>query len=152
MGPPGIRQAQTEDASEVARVYLAARHRAVPDIPPLVHSDDEVGAWFRDVVVPRRDVWVAVVEGSVVGLLVIDGDRVDQLYVDPDCAGKRVGATLLDHAKSLRPAGLHLVVFESNTGARRFYRRNGFVEGERTDGSGNEEGAPDIACRWSPPD
>ncbi|MGI8756304.1 MAG: GNAT family N-acetyltransferase [Acidimicrobiales bacterium] len=146
-----IRQAHARDAPEAASVYLAARHRSVPDIPPLVHSDDEVRAWFRDVVVPRQVVWVAVVDDSLVGLLALEGAHVEHLYVAPGHTDQGVGSELLDHAKSLQPAGLHLVVFESNVGARGFYRRHGFVELERTDGSGNEEGAPDIACRWSPP-
>jgi chorismate mutase len=39
-------------------------------------------------------------------------------------------------------------VFETNLAARRFYRRHGLVELEHTDGSGNEEGAPDLRMAW----
>jgi len=41
-------------------------------------------------------------------------------------------------------------VFESNTGARRLYERRGLVVLERTDGSGNEEKAPDLRLAWRP--
>jgi hypothetical protein len=40
------------------------------------------------------------------------------------------------------------LTFESNAGVRRFYERLGFVEQRRTDGRGNEEGAPDVLYLW----
>jgi chorismate mutase len=43
-----------------------------------------------------------------------------------------------------------LWVFESNEGARRFYTRHGFLELRRTDGSENEERAPDLELAWAP--
>ena len=58
---------------------------------------------------------------------------------------------LLDLAKSLRPDGFGLWVFETNAGARRFYERHGLVEVERTDGSDNEERAPDVRMAWPDP-
>ena len=39
-------------------------------------------------------------------------------------------------------------MFEVNQPARGFYRRHGFVELERTDGSANEEHAPDVKMVW----
>jgi GNAT superfamily N-acetyltransferase len=72
----------------------------------------------------------------------------DHLFVRPDATGGGVGSTLLDLVKSLRPDGFSLWVFESNTGARRFYRRHGLAELERTDGSANEEKSPDIKMAW----
>ncbi|HEY1625475.1 MAG TPA: MmcQ/YjbR family DNA-binding protein [Streptosporangiaceae bacterium] len=58
---------------------------------------------------------------------------------------------LLDLAKRRRPGGLQLWTFESNVRARRFYARHGFTVEERTDGSGNEERAPDMRYVWGPP-
>ena len=62
--------------------------------------------------------------------------------------GRGIGSALLDHAKARRPDGLDLWAFQSNTGARRFYERHGFVAVAETDGD-NEEGAPDVRYRWS---
>jgi ribosomal protein S18 acetylase RimI-like enzyme len=76
--------------------------------------------------------------------MVLDGDWVDQLYVDPELTGREIGSRLLAVAKRERPRGLRLWAFASNTGARRFYERHGFIEVDRTDGHRNEEGAPDI--------
>jgi RimJ/RimL family protein N-acetyltransferase len=39
---------------------------------------------------------------------------------------------------------LRLYTFQCNEGARRFYERNGFTAVAFGDGSGNEEGEPDI--------
>jgi chorismate mutase len=66
----------------------------------------------------------------------------------PERAGQGVGSALLDVVKSLLPRGFGLWVFLSNEPARRFYRRHGLVELETTDGSGNEEGAPDLRMVW----
>ncbi|HEU5035112.1 MAG TPA: GNAT family N-acetyltransferase [Mycobacteriales bacterium] len=124
----------------------------MPAIPPTVHTDDDVKHWFRDVVVPHREVWVACEDedAEILGLLVLDGDWLDQLYVAPECVGRGIGSTLIGVAKRARPRGLQLWTFASNVGAQRFYERHDFVEVERTEGD-NEEGAPDIRYAWHRP-
>jgi GNAT superfamily N-acetyltransferase len=149
-GPP--RPARADESADVADLYLRARHAAVPAVPPLVHDDHDVRHWFATVVMPEREVWV--VDGpedvGLVGLLVLDGDWVDQLYVHPAWTGRGIGRSLLDAAKRLRPDGLQLWAFQSNTGARRFYERHGFAAAETTDGD-NEEGEPDVRYVWPTP-
>jgi ribosomal protein S18 acetylase RimI-like enzyme len=49
-----------------------------------------------------------------------------------------------------RPAGMRLYAFQRNTRARGFYERRGFVAVEFGDGSGNEEGEPDVLYQWTP--
>lgn len=142
-----IRRGVPSDAGAIARVYLRARKAAARagSIPPPVHTDDEVARWIAGVVVPRLPVWVAErPREGVVAMLVLDGQWVEQLYVDPMCTGRGIGSRLLDVARRESPDGLRLWTFASNEGAQRFYERHGFVPIERTDGSGNEEGAPDI--------
>jgi GNAT superfamily N-acetyltransferase len=144
-----VRRGGVDDAAAAAEVYLRARHASVPSVAPLVHDNDDVRRWFVDVVVVARELWVVEDrEAGVVGLLVLDGDRVDQLYVEPGLTGRGIGSALLEAAKRERPTGLQLWTFQSNEGALRFYRRHGFEEAERTDGSGNEEGAPDVRFVW----
>ncbi|MEZ0580966.1 N-acetyltransferase family protein [Nocardioides sp. MH1] len=140
-----LRPAAPDDALAVADVHLASRRAAA--MPPGIHSDAEVRAWLA-----RRmgedDVWVAEVGGRVVGYARFTQTWLDDLYVLPDHAGAGVGGALLDLVKSLRPAGFGLWVFEMNLPARTFYARRGLVERERTDGSGNEERAPDVRMEW----
>lgn len=87
--------------------------------------------------------------GAVVGLLVLDAEWIDQLYVDPEATRRGIGAKLIGVAKRERPDGLRLWTFVSNEGAQRFYLRHGFHEVERTDGARNEERAPDIQYVWN---
>ena len=74
----------------------------------------------------------------------------DDLYVLPAHQGSGVGGALLDLVRSVRPDGLGLYVFESNTPARRFYEARGFVVTDRSDGSANEEREPDLRMEWTP--
>jgi len=46
---PRLRRGTGADANLAAEVYLRARRRAVPEISPLAHPDDEVRQWMRRV-------------------------------------------------------------------------------------------------------
>ena len=91
---------------------------------------------------------VAVLDGRVVGYTRATRTWLDDLYVLPDAQGRGVGTALLDRVLAGHPDGIGLWVFESNRPARDFYARHGFVSLERTDGSANEERAPDIKLVW----
>ena len=143
-----LRPAGVGDLSDVAEVFLASRAAAVPHMPPVVHTDDEVRAHIGGFDLAVRDLWVAEHESRVCGFAELQGEWLDDLYVHPEWAGQGVGGALLDVAKSLRPNGFCLWVFASNTPARAFYSARGLVELEHTDGSGNEEGAPDVRLAW----
>lgn len=144
---PTIRRAEESDAETVADVFLRCRHHAVPDIPPPAFPDEQVRAWLEGVVRNGREVWVAETT-TILGFIMLEDDWIEQLYVDPDWTGRGVGAALLEVAKRHRPEGLQLWAFQSNRRALRLYERHGFVEVERTDGSHNQERAPDVryAC------
>jgi ribosomal protein S18 acetylase RimI-like enzyme len=142
-----LRRAISADADAIATVYLDSFRASLRSVRR-AHSDEEVRAWIRDFVVPAQECWVAEEDDRVVGMMVLDGDLVDQLYVAPDRLGHRIGRRLLDRAKVGRTS-LRLCTFAVNERARRFYARNGFVEIEATDGSANEEREPDILLAWS---
>ena len=143
-----IRRVSLVEADDAARVLIAARHAAVPAIPPPVHTDDETLAWFRDHVMATNDVWAACVESSILAVMVLSEGWIEQLHVSPDNTNQGLGSALIDHAKSEATGSLDLWTFASNVGAQRFYQRHGFVEVDRTAGD-NEEGQPDIRYRWS---
>ena len=142
-----IRLARADEAREVAEVWLAARHAAVPQIPSPVHTDDEVRLWFStNVFRSDQEVWVVEAHGRIRALLVLGGSWIEQLYVHPQHAGHGLGSQLVEHAQSTRSL-LQLWTFQSNLDARHFYERHGFLPKQRTDG-GNEEGAPDERFEW----
>jgi GNAT superfamily N-acetyltransferase len=144
-----FRRGTEADARAAADLWLRARKAAVGVIPPPVHGDDDVRAWFASHVVRDAELWVAEDRvGTLVGILVLEGRWLDQLYVEPTLTGRGIGARLVKLAKRERPEGLQLWTFVSNARAQRFYERHGFVEAQRTDGRDNEEGAPDILYVW----
>jgi chorismate mutase/ribosomal protein S18 acetylase RimI-like enzyme len=150
-----VRPAGADDADALASLFLAAREAAYPAIPLPVHPPDDVRRWWRSRLAAGAaeavEAWVAERDGAPVGLLLLERDWVHSLYVDPALTGQGIGGTLLDLAKSLRPDGLGLWVFETNVAAQRFYRRHGFGEVRRTDGSDNEEHEPDVELAWPDP-
>jgi GNAT superfamily N-acetyltransferase len=148
--PPAIRRGQPADARAMADLYLRARAAALSagSIPEGVHDAEDVRGYFAAHVVEDCELWLAEEDGALAGILVLDGDMVDQLYVEPALTGRGIGSALLAVAKRERPDGLRLWTFQSNAGAQRFYERHGFVAVRRTDGRDNEERAPDVlyAC------
>jgi GNAT superfamily N-acetyltransferase len=144
-----VRRARADEAAEIAGVWLRSRAASVPEIPPRVHTEDEVRTWFQEVVLPTREVWVGDDGGAVVAVLVLEDDWIDQLYVEPGRTGGGIGGRLMAVAKRQRPSALRLWTFETNIRARRFYERHGFVATDSTAGD-NEEGAPDVRYEWSP--
>lgn len=140
----GIRRAREDEGAVLADLYLRVRRENAGAIPAVAHADDSVRAWWSDVLVVRDEVWVAELDGETVGVLALRRpDWVDQLYVVGSAAGRGVGSALLDVARRELGGRRQLWTFQSNTGARRFYERHGFVDVERTSGD-NEEGAPDV--------
>ncbi|WP_219923999.1 GNAT family N-acetyltransferase [Nocardioides campestrisoli] len=151
-----MRPGSVEDLADVGELYLRSRHAAFPSVPAPVHSDAQVRAWVRGWDLTSHELWLAEEAGAPdgpaaarpLGFVLLTPTWVDHLYVDPDHQGHGIGSALVELVQALRPDGVGLWVFESNLAARRFYARHGFVEVERTDGSENEEHAPDIHLAW----
>ncbi len=136
------------DAGAVADVYLAS-FTSTYDFP-LAHTDEQVRDWLAHVVVPQQETWVAEDDGRVVAMMVLDGEGIDQLYVEPAWHRRGIGSQLVELAKSRRPGGLKLYTFQVNDRARRFYEHRGFVVAALGDGSDNEERQPDVRYEWRP--
>ncbi|WP_447036744.1 N-acetyltransferase family protein [Streptomyces sp. DSM 118878] len=147
--PVELRPATGSDGAAVADVYLRSYDAALPTVRR-AHADDEVRDFFAYVVVPRGGTWIAEAAGEPVGMMVIEGDELSQLYLAPEWRGHGIGDRFVALAKERSPEGLSLRTFQVNAPAHRFYVRHGFTEAERTDGSGNEEREPDVRFVWRP--
>ena len=148
--PFRIRPAEVGDVDAIAAVHRVSTREAMPYLPDL-HTPEEDRAWVAETVLPRQKVWVAEADGRVVGVASLDNDdMLTQLYILPGYQGRGIGGALLARAKAARPAGLGLYAFQRNARARGFYERRGFVAVACGDGSGNEEGEPDVLYRWTP--
>ncbi len=147
---PLLRAATAADALAVARVLIDSRRELMP-FAPSVHRDDEVRDWVAHTLIPGGGVTVAQISDSVVGVLAIsaatEGAWIKQLYVHPSAAAAGVGRALLGHALRHSARPLWLYTFAANHHARAFYERHQFVAVAFGDGSGNEEGRPDVLYR-----
>ncbi|QEO16320.1 GNAT family N-acetyltransferase [Agromyces intestinalis] len=78
------------------------------------------------------DTIVATRADAVAGFVMIDGDQVDQLYLDRAARGSGIGAVLLGaEEQAIVAAGYGrawLAVATGNNGARRFYERQGWAD------------------------
>ena len=92
------------------------------------------------------EMWVAEVNGAVVGWGAIHGDRLEELYTDPEFTGRGVGTELLGLLEALmRGRGIATVMAEASANAEEFYSRRGYEPvGPRT-----PEGAQPIRKRLS---
>jgi GNAT superfamily N-acetyltransferase len=142
-----IRRAGANDRDKIADIFVEARARMT--YLPKVHTDAEVRAHFASMQ-DRMEVWVAEVDGQVVGFTAIHDDWLDHINVYPDAQNGGVGSALLAKTKEQRPEGFQFWAFQQNDGARRFYARHGCREVEWTDGEGNEEKEPDVRFEWRP--
>ena len=150
-----LRPATGADAQEVANVYLESR-KAFVAFAPIPHSDDGVRNWIADSLVPGGGVTVAArpeAPARLLGMMALarddDAGWIDHLYLAVAEVGRGLGTRFVEQAKRELGAPIRLHTFEQNEGARRFYERHGFRILERGDGSGNEEGCPDILYEWT---
>ena len=139
-----LRPARSTDAGRTGEI-LQRFQRETPWMPEL-HTGAETIA-FCGHLIDRGWVTVGVIDDRVQGFLARDGEHIHCLYLARDAKGKGLGRLLLDAAKAASPR-LRLATFQTNAGAQRFYKREGFVEIGRSDGAGNDEKLPDIDYVW----
>ena len=114
------------DAVDATHGFLAPEDRA--QIEPIVAEQ----------FLPNAELWLATAAGGYpVGFLVMDGEAIDALFVDPAFHGRGFGTALLDHALSLSPNAT-VDASEQADNALPFYLARGFsiVGRSETDGQG----------------
>lgn len=82
---------------------------------------------------PEAPLWVAVTEkDEPVAFMLLTGEHMDALFVDPAVRGRGVGKLLIEHALTLAPR-LTTDVNEQNEQAVGFYRKMGFKVAGRSE-------------------
>ena len=142
-----IRKAVASDVAEVAALFIASQADAVPFLTKL-HTEQETLAFIANDVFTQCEVWVAVDGARTVGMMALNGDHIEHLYLLPGFYRRGIGTQLLAQAKVLSPKKLSLFAFQVNARARAFYEHHGFEVVEYGDGSANEAGEPDILYEW----
>lgn len=147
---PVLRPATEADAPALAAI-LSDWIDATPWMPRRHSRLEERGFVLR--LIREMTVTVAMAPGATGGparprgFLARRDGFIHALYLAPQARRRGLGRRLLDAAKAEAPA-LELWVFQANAPARAFYRAQGFAEAESGDGSGNDEGLPDLRLVW----
>ncbi|MBR2719318.1 MAG: GNAT family N-acetyltransferase [Clostridia bacterium] len=131
-----IRRARVEDVSRIAEI-LVFNNRL--NFYPIFRSDEysfgemqviPIANEFLEDPGKLEHTWVYD-DGVIRGLVIIHGDEVKRLFVEPSFQGRGIGAALLRYAVEQHHA-THLWALEKNVRAIRFYERHGFrVTGEK---------------------
>lgn len=146
-----IRAATVDDAPAVAAIQARGWRHAYADIVDAERMPDpeELTPRLAALIAEGRAVYVAEVQGRVAGFVVLEGNEVRAIYVDPPAQGAGVGTELMQAAEDeLRRAGhteSFLWTFEANGLARAFYEGRGW---ERVAGH-QERLAPEVRYRRS---
>lgn len=107
------------DAVDATHRFLTAEDRA--------QIDRMVAEWL-----PTVDLWIVDDRPHTVGFLVMDGNMIDALFVDPAVHGRGFGTALLDHALTLAPDAV-VDANEQASNALPFYQARGFVPASRSE-------------------
>ena len=135
-----IRLFEARDAGDWGRIF----HAAVHAVGARFYSPEQCAAWSPDVPpvervlkhVEGRQVWVAVDASEVVqGFIELEPDgHIDCFYLDPENAGRGVGALLYARLEAeAQAAGIPRLYVEASEPARRFFLRQGFAQDARRD-------------------
>lgn len=131
-----IRPAVATDASRISEIVIT-NYRV--NFYPFFKND---GFYFRDLNVVEmakeyadgtpalRNTYVYD-DGVVKGMIRVNGDEIEKLYVEPQFQGSGIGSHLLEYAK-MQLKATWLWALEYNTRGITFYKRHGFeLNGEK---------------------
>lgn len=88
-------------------------------------------SYLREITATRT-MFVAEINGQVVGTVGLEGDEVCALYVSPGEHGQRIGERLLRHVEDVAlERNIHWLQLSASLTAVRFYEKIGYVARER---------------------
>ena len=124
-----VRKGTAADAPRALEIWRDAVDATHGFLTPAdrVDIDALVVGWL-----PTVDLWMVDDGDRPVGFLVMDGDMIDALFVDPAAHGRGFGTALVDHALTLAPNAL-VDASEQATNALPFYEARGFVRVGRSE-------------------
>lgn len=143
-----IRLMQTDELEKVIQLWRATCAVTYTFLSS-AHTEDEDRNYFTNHIAANNTIWVAESEKQLMGFLAIKESYVDRLYIHPVHQRKGVGAALINHAKSLSPAGVELHTHVKNVNACAFYEKNGFIAAKYGI-SPPPESEPDVEYQWRP--
>ncbi|MBB5392586.1 MULTISPECIES: acetyltransferase [unclassified Herbaspirillum] len=146
---PNIRPSRAEDGPRVVEIWRLAVDATHDFLSPADRAaiEDDVRGFL-----PAAPLWLAVDDNDfALGFMLLDGAKMEALFIDPSHHGRGIGRALVAHALALHPM-LETDVNEQNTQAVRFYERMGFTETGRSllDGQGRAYPLIHLRCIFEP--
>ncbi|WP_325167517.1 GNAT family N-acetyltransferase [Lederbergia citri] len=134
----------TQYAEQTVKMWRDSKEQAIGQKE--IHSFDNHLYFLNHILTRDFQIYLALMDGKVVGMIAFNEKEISQLYIHIDYQGMGIGQTLLDRAKEQSSGRLTLFTFEVNVKAQRFYEKHGFKIISR--GHINEENLPDIKYEW----
>jgi ribosomal protein S18 acetylase RimI-like enzyme len=139
-----LRPAVDTDTDAIAALW----HRAWPDghrgnVPDELLQHRDLASFHQRVPARISETTVAVLDGHVVGFVMVHDDEIEQIYVDTAARGGGVAKLLLQHGEARigeRFEKAWLAVVAGNARARHFYENNGWGDAGLFDYEAEVEG------------
>jgi len=145
-----VRPYRASDLEQTVAMWRASKRAAFPYVAvQQIYTLQDDTDYFRDVIAPECEVWLAVAGEQILGLLALRDDLIDQLFVAVDGQRQGVGSALLAKARERSPDQLRAYTFQKNGPARAFYEKHGF-QIIRSGISPPPENEPDLEYMWRP--
>ncbi|MEO0381220.1 MAG: GNAT family N-acetyltransferase [Pseudomonadota bacterium] len=145
MSAPFLRHARSTDAGKVGGIL--SEFIDTTDWMPRIHTRaEDVG--FAGFMIDRGWVIIAETGGQVTGFAAREAEDIHALYIAAHARRSGIGSALIDALKG-QVDRLSLWTFQANADAQAFYLYHGFKTVEETDGTGNDEGLPDMRLEWT---
>ncbi|MGU0042964.1 acetyltransferase [Escherichia coli] len=120
-----IRRSQHEEGEELVAIWCRSVDATHDFYQQSIGPSWKAGSFL----LPEAPLWVAVNErDQPVGFMLLSGQHMDALFIDPDVRGCGVGRMLVEHALSMAPE-LTTNVNEQNEQAVGFYKKVGLGYG-----------------------
>jgi putative acetyltransferase len=124
-----------------AERLLELRRKSIIALAPKGMSVAQAEDWAANLTIAgmerklrELEIWIAELDGMLVGWGAIRGDQLEGLYTDPDFAGRGIGTQMLGVLEGLmQDRGIPAVRAEASWNAEEFYLRRGYAPcGPRT--------------------
>ena len=138
-----IRKSETRDIDALMAVWLSANldaHAFVPETYWKQHIPE-----VREQLL-QAEIWVYETDGILQGFAGLQGDYLAGIFVKKEARSAGIGHQLLEHIKARHP-GLSLHVYQKNSRAVKFYKREGFSV--LTEGTDADTGEKDYTMGWN---
>jgi len=148
-----VRRVSPSEVPRASEMYVRSLVTLLSSIlrPEQIRVEDDYRNHFVTKIAKDTEVWVAMRDERLIGILAMKDEWIDQLYVDPAAQRQGVGSAMVAQAKLLCSDGLRVVTLQRNSGACRFYESHGFVA-YKTGVSPPPENELDVWFRWGNPD